>query len=168
MIVDAKNQCLCGFERANLEWVLTCTRMQILESQDFAPRRCGPIPTSCVITNPRLISQASEKKGKTVIGIVCVCDVRICTASLLPSRNRQYPADSDARSRRHDRSRGRIARSEHLMNHSFLHARLNQSRRLLGHDWMAEIGALPLAASVALKEVELRCRLHSYCNDSLL
>lgn len=54
-----------------------------------------------------------------------------------------------------------------LMNHSFLHARLKQPRRLLGHDGITEIGALPLAASVALKEVELRSRLHSYCNDSL-
>src|ERR1700723_2321740 len=54
------------------------------------------------------------------------------------------------------------------MNHSFLHARFNQPRRLLGHNGMAEIRALPFAAPVALKEVELRSRLHSYCNDSLL
>jgi hypothetical protein len=42
------------------------------------------------------------------------------------------------------------------MNHSFLHARLKQPRRLLGHNGLAEIRALPLAAPVALKEVELR------------
>src|ERR1700691_3461193 len=54
------------------------------------------------------------------------------------------------------------------MNHSFLHAGLKQNRSLLGHNGMAEIGALPLAASVALKEVELRSRLHSHRNDSLL
>jgi hypothetical protein len=54
------------------------------------------------------------------------------------------------------------------MNHSFLHARLKQLPRLVGHNGMAEIRALPLAAPVALKEVELRSRLHSDCNDSLL
>ena len=54
------------------------------------------------------------------------------------------------------------------MNHSFLHTRLKQPRRLLGHNGMAEIRALLLAAPVALKEDELRSRLHSHCNDSLL
>jgi hypothetical protein len=63
---------------------------------------------------------------------------------------------------------GRIARNENLMNHSFLHARLKQSRRLLGHNGIAEIRALPLAALVAVEEVELRSGLYSYCNDSLL
>ena len=54
------------------------------------------------------------------------------------------------------------------MNHSFLHTRLKQPRRLLGHNRIAEIRALPLAALVALEEVELRSGFHSYCNDSLL
>ena len=54
------------------------------------------------------------------------------------------------------------------MNHSFLHARLKQSRRLFGHNGLAEIRALPLAAPVTLKEVELRNGFHSYCYDSLL
>ena len=54
------------------------------------------------------------------------------------------------------------------MNHSFLHARFKQPRRLVGHYGITEIRTLPLAASVALKEVELRSCLHSYCNDSLL
>ena len=54
------------------------------------------------------------------------------------------------------------------MDHSFLHARLKQNRSLLGHDGMAEIRALPLAAPVALKEVELGSGFHSHGNDSLL
>lgn len=55
-----------------------------------------------------------------------------------------------------------------LLNHSFMHARLKQPRRLLRQNGTAEIRALPLAAPVPLKEVELRSRLHSYCNDSLV
>ena len=43
-----------------------------------------------------------------------------------------------------------------LMDHSFLHAGLKQALCLPGHHRMAEIIALPLAAPVALKEVELR------------
>jgi hypothetical protein len=54
------------------------------------------------------------------------------------------------------------------MNNSLGHARLKQPRRLLGHDGITEIRALPLAAPVALKEVELRSGFHSDCNDSLL
>jgi hypothetical protein len=54
------------------------------------------------------------------------------------------------------------------MNDSFWDARLEQRRRLLGDNGLAEIGALPLAAAVALKEVELRGSFHSYGNDSLL
>ena len=54
------------------------------------------------------------------------------------------------------------------MNHPFLHARLKQPRRLVGHNGVAEIRALPFAALVALKEVELRSVFHSDCNDSLL
>ena len=56
---------------------------------------------------------------------------------------------------------GSNTRSEHLMNHPFLHARLKQPRRLLGHNGLAEIRALPLAAPVALKEVELQCVVDS-------
>ena len=37
------------------------------------------------------------------------------------------------------------------MNHSFLHARLKQPRRLLGDNRITEIRALPLAAPVALE-----------------
>ena len=54
------------------------------------------------------------------------------------------------------------------MDHSFLHARLKQNRSLLGHDGMAEIRALPLAAPVALEKIELRSGFHSHCDDSLL
>src|SRR5580698_4832636 len=83
---------------------------------------------------------------------------------ILPTRY----GDSDARSRHHGCSTGGIVGSEHLMNHSFLHARLKQPRRLVGHNGVAEIRSLPFAAPVALKEVELRSVFHSYCNDSLL
>jgi hypothetical protein len=41
-------------------------------------------------------------------------------------------------------------------------------RRLLRQNGTAEIRALPLAAPVSLKEVELRSRLRSYGNGSLL
>jgi hypothetical protein len=54
------------------------------------------------------------------------------------------------------------------MNHSLLHARLKQPRRLLGHNGTTEIRALPLATPVALEKIELRSRFHSYCDDSLL
>lgn len=54
------------------------------------------------------------------------------------------------------------------MNHSFLHARLKQPRRLFGHNGITEIRTLPLAAPVALEKIELRSGFHSYCDDSLL
>ena len=54
------------------------------------------------------------------------------------------------------------------MNHSFLHARLKQPRRLVGQYGITEVRTLPLAAPVALEKIELRSGFHSYCDDSLL
>src|SRR5580704_18536372 len=53
------------------------------------------------------------------------------------------------------------------MDHSFSNAGLKQFPGLLGRNGMAKIIALPLVASVALKELELRTGFHSLCNYPL-
>src|ERR1700689_3527455 len=53
------------------------------------------------------------------------------------------------------------------MDQSFSNASLKQLSRLLGRNGMAKIIALSLAATVALKEFELRAGFHSLCNYPL-